>query len=309
MRYTRYYSPLRSTLELERISETRDRQKLRESLALERHSLAREALNKDINDRRSEIRSKTLLESEIRSKTLLDIEEKSYVPPKELSPSNKSRMVVNLRDSIWDNKMVEDKRIDLSLRYDFNLSELFNMMDYSKTGYVSLLDLERFVYDYNILLNRVDLCIIIDRYDVDKDGLLSFAEFCDIFLPTQAEFKNSMQNRVQRKIDSFFEYSTLTKEYIKDLFKMIVNVQERFEEIKFRLSDGRVLNSDEIFKFLDKWKTGYITLPEFESALKDAGIICSDKDVKSLFDQFDRNKDGRITFDEFHSPMRSRFFY
>lgn len=153
------------------------------------------------------------------------------------------------------------------------------------------------------------MCIIIDRFDIDKDGLLSFAEFSEMFLPKQSEFKASMQNRVQRKIQSFFEYSTLTKEYIKDLFKMIVNVQERFEEIKFRLSDGRVLNSDEIFKFLDKWKTGYVTLKEFEIALKDAGVVCSDKDVKSLFDQFDRNKDGRITFDEFHSPMRSRFFY
>jgi len=298
LRYTRYYSPLRSTIELDRIRDQRDRTKLRESLAIERHSLARESLNKSISQRKSELKSASLL----------DVKE-DKVDASHLSPANKSRMVHNLRDSIWDNKMVEDKRIDLSLRYDFSLSELFNMMDYSKNGYVSLLDLERFVFDFGILLNRVDLCIIIDRFDLDRDGLLSFAEFCELFLPKQPEFKSSMQNRVERKIQSFFEYSILTKEYIKDLFKMIVNVQERFEEIKFRLSDGRVLNSDEIFKFLDKWKTGYVTQKEFELALKDAGIICSDKDVKALFDQFDRNKDGRITFDEFHSPMRSRFFY
>lgn len=70
---------------------------------------------------------------------------------KQMSPLNRTRMVVNLRDSIWDNKVLEDKRIDLSLRYDFSLPEVFSMFDYSKTGYVSLLDLERFVYDYNIL--------------------------------------------------------------------------------------------------------------------------------------------------------------
>lgn len=298
VRYNRYYSPLKTNLELERVREQRERQKLRESITVNRHSLAREALKKDIEEKRSEMRIKSMLDSK----------EDTY-EQKQLSPANKSRMVVNLRDSIWDNKMVEDKRIDLSLRYDFSLYELFSMMDYSNNGYVSLADFERFVYDYNILQNRADLCIILDKYDIDKDNLLSFAEFCEIFLPKQPEFKVSMENRVQRKIGSFFEYSSQTKEYIKDLFKMIVNVQERFEEIKFRLSDGRILNSDEIFKFLDKWKTGYVTLIEFNQALKEAGIVCSDKDVKSLFDQFDRNKDGRITFDEFHSPMRSRFFY
>jgi Ca2+-binding EF-hand superfamily protein len=89
----------------------------------------------------------------------------------------------------------------------------------------------------------------------------------------------------------------------------VVDVQENFEVTKFRMSDGRVLNSDEIFAFLDKWKTGYITLTEFELALKEAGVIASDKDVKALFDQFDKNHDGRITFDEFHSPVRSRYYY
>lgn len=300
LRYSRYYSPLRSTLELERLKDQRERQRLAESMAASRNSLARDTLRRDIEEKRSELQSKSLLD------VTEDLIQKDH---KEISPANKSRMVLNLRDSIWDNKVVEDKRIDLSLRYDFSLQELFNMVDFSKTGSISLLDWERFVYDNNILMNRVDLCIIVEKYDINKNGLLSFSEFCEIFLPTQPEFRASMQNRVQRKINTFFEYSGLTKDYIKELLRMIVNVQERFEDIKFKLSDGRVLNSDEIFKFLDKWKTGYVTLPEFEQALNEAGIICSDRDVKSLFDQFDRNKDGRITFDEFHSPMRNRFNY
>ena len=297
LRYQRYYSPLRSTLELERLKDQRERQRLAESMAASRNSLARDTLRRDIEEKRSELRSKSLL----------DVEE--AINHKEISPANKSRMVLNLRDSIWDNKVVEDKRIDLSLRYDFSLQELFNMVDINKTGSISLLNWEKFVYDNNILMNRVDLSIIIEKYDINKNGLLSFSEFCEIFLPKQPEFRASMQNRVARKINIFFDYSGLTKDHIKELLRMIVNVQERFEDIKFKLSDGRVLNSDEIFKFLDRWKTGYVTLPEFEQALSDAGIICSDRDVKSLFDQFDRNKDGRITFDEFHSPMRNRFYY
>lgn len=104
-------------------------------MALERHSLAREALNKDISQRK--ISESTL---DLKADKVTSTLNAPKVENSQISPVNKSRMVSNLRDSIWDNKMVEDKRIDLSLRYDFSLSELFNMMDYSKTGYVSLLD-------------------------------------------------------------------------------------------------------------------------------------------------------------------------
>lgn len=79
--------------------------------------------------------------------------------------------------------------------------------------------------------------------------MLSFAEFCEVFLPKQSEFRASMQNRVDRKLGSFYEYTHLTQNYIKELMKLIVSVQEKFEDIKFKLSDGRILNSDEIFKF------------------------------------------------------------
>jgi Ca2+-binding EF-hand superfamily protein len=289
MRHTRYYSPHRETLELSRLRETRERARLRESLAFERTSLARDSIRREL---------------ELKTTSMVFSEDK-----KQLSPRNRANLVVNLKDQMYDNKMLEEKRIDLSLRYDFCLNEFFSMFDYSKTGYLSLSDFERFSYDYNILLNRADLCIIIDRFDNDRDGLLSFSEFCDIFLPKQSEFRRSMQERLDRRVDTFFGYTGLTQQYTKDLLKLVVDVQENFEVTKFRMSDGRVLNSDEIFAFLDKWKTGYITLTEFELALKEAGVIASDKDVKALFDQFDKNHDGRITFDEFHSPVRSRYYY
>ena len=50
-----------------------------------------------------------------------------------------------------------------------------------------------------------------------------------------------------------------------------------------------------------------MTLREFEVALREAGVVADLGEVRTLFDQFDRNKDGRITFDEFHSMCRGRY--
>lgn len=217
-------------------------------------------------------------------------------------------MIVNFKDSIFDNKCLEDKRVSLALRYDFCLTELFAMIDYGKTGLLSLADWQRFSYENSLALNAEDLCVIIDRYDKGRDGLLSYSEFCDLFLPSSSnEYRATMQERVERNVYAFFEYTSLTQSHVRDLLRGAVTVEENFECNKFRLSDGRVLTSDEIFAFLDKWKTGYITLTEFQQALCEAGVYCTDSDAKTLFEQFDKNKDGRITFDEFHSPSRLNY--
>merc|ERR1712151_469868 len=152
------------------------------------------------------------------------------------------------------------------------------------------------------------MCVIIDRFDKDRNGLLSFSEFCNIFLPNSAEYRKTMQDRVERNVLSFYEYTSLTQTHIRDLLRSIVTVEVNFECNKFRLSDRRYLSADEIFAFLDKWKTGSVSLTEFQQSLEDAGIFCTAEDAKTLFEQFDKNKDGRITFDEFTSPVRSRYY-
>lgn len=215
-------------------------------------------------------------------------------------------MIVNLNDSIIDNKLLEEKRISLSMRYDFCLMEMFALVDSKNLNYLNLADFERFCYNNGISLCSADLCTVIDRYDKDRDGTLGFIEFCDIFLPKSVEYRRTMQDRIQRGIHSFYDFTAVTQNCIRDLLRSIVTVEDNFEENKFRLSDGRVLTSDEIFAFLDKWKTGYITQSEFNSKLNEAGVFCSESDAKTLFEQFDKNKDGRITFEEFHSPVKTR---
>merc|ERR1711935_1154823 len=72
---------------------------------------------------------------------------------RELSPCNQSKMIVNFNDSIYDNKLSEDKRVNLALRYDFCLTELFSMVDYGKSGYLSLADWQQFAYDNSMALD------------------------------------------------------------------------------------------------------------------------------------------------------------
>ena len=93
---------------------------------------------------------------------------------------------------------------------------------------------------------------------------------------------------------------------ICDLLKSIVLAIENFKCNLGDISGGSIKKSDEIFSYMDKYKDGFVTVDELEELLAENGVRVNNKEVMNLFEQFDRNADGRITFDEFCSPMGDR---
>ena len=55
----------------------------------------------------------------------------------------------------------------------------------------------------------------------------------------------------------------------------------------------------EAFQAVDKDRNGYITFGEFQSLLEQNGIFATAKDVESLMDRYDKDKDGRVSYSEF----------
>jgi len=98
-----------------------------------RESITREKLRESLLSSRRSMRN-----SELKYSAYKSTADKTWVDPRELSPRNHAKMVINFEDSIFDNKCLEDKRTNLALRYDFCLTELFAMIDYAKTGLLSL---------------------------------------------------------------------------------------------------------------------------------------------------------------------------
>lgn len=50
-----------------------------------------------------------------------------------------------MKDMMLDNKILEEKKKNLSLRPDFNVQELFAMINYNKNGYLSVCEFEIWV--------------------------------------------------------------------------------------------------------------------------------------------------------------------
>jgi len=242
-------------------------------------------------------------ESEANGENALEVIH-SHMPTGKISDENKTNLFDQMRATLKDFKILEEKRINLSLRFDFCLTEMFQQIDTGKTGYITLNDLDRWIRASGISMNREDWALIIDRFDRDGDQYLSMSEFSEIFTPYTVVYRKGMVDRCPKDIANFSDYTIQTKKYVKDLLYSVVTALENFECNKFKITGGLVHVSNEVFDFLDRNKDGYITYNEFSATLKENGVKCPNPDCKILFDTFDKKKNGKISFGEFHTPTK-----
>lgn len=181
------------------------------------------------------------------------------------------------------------------------------MINYNKNGYLSVVEFEIFINKNNYLnLNLSDIELLFERFDRDRDGVLSFHEFWTIFAPRTKEYARNLTRRLPKGNNHFNDLTMETQKLLKDLFKSVIYIQINMEYNKQDISQGKWSRSEELFKLLDMHRDGFITQHEFEQTLMENGLNVSQEDFKNLFEEFDRNANGQISFDEFHSPSKKQ---
>jgi len=224
--------------------------------------------------------------SERKNTTTISIEDGASNP----NEPNTDKLMKNMKDMLLDSKILEEKRKNLSLRPDFNVQELFGMVNYNKNGFLSVVEFEIWSNKNPYLnLNLSDIELIFERYDRDKDGVLSFHEFMQIFSPKTREYKRNLINRAEKGNELFTDLTITTQKMVKDLFKTLIYIGINMEFNKQSISDGKWSKSDELFRYMDKFKDGFVTYEEFEQTLRDNGMLLNKNDMHELFEEFDKN--------------------
>ncbi|CAF0795724.1 unnamed protein product [Brachionus calyciflorus] len=70
------------------------------------------------------------------------------------------------------------------------------------------------------------------------------------------------------------------------------------------LSEEEISNILELFNYFDKDKNGFISKSELKTGYEKFGSKLKRKDLKLMVENFDVNKDGKISFEEFLELMK-----
>lgn len=104
-------------------------------------------------------------------------------------------LVRAFREQISYEKELENAKIQLVSRADFNFYDAFRIFDIDSRGVVSISDLKSGLSEIGVFPSMDDLELYIKRYDKNFDSRLTFAEFCDSFTPNDNYYATMVNRR------------------------------------------------------------------------------------------------------------------
>lgn len=131
---------------------------------------------------------------------------------------------VNERHRRAQPKTLEEIRRALSITRDFNMLDIFRMIDHKNIGYLTAHDLQEWSVSgpQKFKTNKNDWDNVMNAYDVDKDGKFTFSEFCVMWLPYKNSYTSILQKKSPNLCDRFAHYSVQTKKLIENALYLII---------------------------------------------------------------------------------------
>ena len=209
---------------------------------------------------------------------------------------------------------LEMKRRELALRSDFNMCDtykMFTQLDARKRG-VDCDDLfATMVNNLQLTITKDEVFIIFYKLDKDGDGLLSYSEICDCFVPRENEYAVMINSRggfygAESDPQKYFEGPT--RELMKRFIRGFVECEVSVELVRQRIINKNQIKLDMAFNQLDKEDKGYVTLDDLRAFLKTTNMYPSEKCLRLFYQRLDSNEDNVLSYDEFVtglSPFQS----
>lgn len=158
------------------------------------------------------------------------------------------------------------------------------------------------------------LMAVFRHFNTDKDGWISFEEFQAAlvrlnFVGVQRETK-ALFDRYDSDGSGFLSY----EEFSAGLYGLIPNVKSdpetrsAVEKVRLKIAERGGLNGIRtlaaIMRTMDNSGDRKLDREELKYGLRDYGVALSERELDTVLAAFDKNKDGRIDFDEFLRGIR-----
>ena len=175
---------------------------------------------------------------------------------------------------------------------DFNVFQLFKLLDKENKNYIDCKSIINFFNSKGITADNNEVQLLILFYDKDYDKVLSFNEFENLIKSNN--YSKELHNSNNIKNLSFNVNYAFTKLLEKEL--------ELSKRILLLLNDIRKIKNFNIHALYHRVKiSNFIDEEGIKNFLNNNYESFLDSDIKSILKRLDLNKDGKIDLCEFHA--------
>jgi hypothetical protein len=133
---------------------------------------------------------------------------------------------------------------------------------------------------------------------------MKYSEFCNAMCPVDAFYAKGLNKRGSNKIDIKNQprdicFCYCTRDLFQDLLKTHLQVEVAEEKLRQLVNDKPHFNVFEAFKFCDVNHDNIITENEIGRLLESRGIDLDNHELHLLMEKFDKDRDGKISYNEF----------
>ena len=214
-----------------------------------------------------------------------------------------------LRKLMMAESQIEDAKVSLALNPDFNCEDAFRIFELNGRGFIDENDLKCGLNLIGIYPTNQEIRLLMKRFDLQKTGKLSYADFFDMLVPFEKEYRTLVENRLPNsccpcRCPDIFCYNTLCS--LKTVFNLILNCENDINNNR-RLFGTLRLKLNEIFRLLDYPARGYFTNNDLIVYLQNKGIFSSNKDADLLFIRLDKERNGNVYYREVEDELQTLY--
>ena len=200
---------------------------------------------------------------------------------------------------------IEDMKIDLARKPDFNFEDIFRMFEADGKGYIEPEDLKQGLKLLGLNPSDFDIKLLMKRFDLNHQNLLSYTDFFDMLISFEKQTRNNVQIRPPNsccpcKSPDVFECDTLIA--IKNLFKYIIECENEINKIRAGFDSLRS-KYPEVIKFLDYSKRGVINRSDLKLYLTQFNKFTTSKECDLLFIRLDRTRTGEVSIEDIENEL------
>ena len=248
--------------------------------------------NISLTNQKNKVLNKMEKKNKLNNENALEIPEEKY-------------FIEYLENILGNEVLIERKKIELSLRSDFNIEDCIQIF---KTNGMNdqIISKEDFIYGSQTLdlkFNTEEIELIFFKYDLENNGYLTFYDFFDMIVPFSCKYREMVENRLSMpykpkyKTNEIFLGSTIN--YLKEVLQCICISETNLEKDRHKLKKYlNYMNLDKIFSKIDANKKGFIVAKDLLNYLKNWNITLLDSESDLVFIRIDRDRNGIITLND-----------
>ena len=131
---------------------------------------------------------------------------------------------------------IEDAKINLIKRPDFNIEDAFLIFSNPQKEIISFSDLKNGLKDLGLYLSDKEVKLIMNRADFDKKTFLNFDNFFDLLIPNEKKFRINSKKKFNEEICSKNHKSDIfllsTKIYLINLIRLLIQCENELMKLK-----------------------------------------------------------------------------